>query len=100
MGDADLPWAAATDVPRTRPGGGRGVWEHGEAGKWIAFPEDSSHATGTAVDIGRTDAAYWFSWRSPEFGLRQTYADEIWHHGLAVEPGGTCLGPLADAPTD
>lgn len=68
-----------------------------EAARWVASPEESSHVTGAAVDIGRTDAAYWFAQHGWRFGLCQTYANEIWHYELTVEPGGTCPAPLADA---
>lgn len=68
-----------------------------EAAKWVASPEESSHVTGAAVDIGRTDAAYWFARHGSRFGLCQTYDNEIWHYELGVEPGGTCPAPLADA---
>lgn len=68
-----------------------------EAARWVASPEDSSHVTGSAVDIGRTDAAYWFAEHGWRFGLCQTYANEIWHYELAVEPGETCPAPLEDA---
>lgn len=68
-----------------------------EAARWVASPEESSHVTGAAVDIGRTDAAYWFAQHGSRFGLCQTYDNEIWHYELTVEPGGTCPAPLADA---
>lgn len=68
-----------------------------EAARWVASPEESSHVTGSAVDIGRTDAAYWFAQHGSRFGLCQTYDNEIWHYELAVEPGGPCPAPLMDA---
>lgn len=68
-----------------------------EAAAWVALPEESSHVTGEAVDIGRTDAAYWFARHGSRFGLCQTYENEIWHYELTVEPGGTCPSPLTDA---
>ncbi len=57
-----------------------------EAARWVASPEDSSHVTGAAVDVGRTDAAYWFAQHGARFGLCQTYANEVWHYELTVEP--------------
>lgn len=68
-----------------------------EAARWVASPEESSHVTGSAVDIGRTDAAYWFARHGSRFGLCQTYDNEIWHYELTVDPGGTCPAPLTDA---
>ena len=68
-----------------------------EARKWVSTPEESSHVTGNAVDIGPTDAAYWVSRYGHEYGLCQTYSNEIWHYELAIEPGGSCPAPISDA---
>ncbi|MFE3459588.1 M15 family metallopeptidase [Nocardiopsis aegyptia] len=68
-----------------------------EAARWVATAEESSHVTGDAVDVGYTDAADWFSRFGSEFGLCQTYANELWHYELAVEPGGECPPPATDA---
>ncbi|MBR8742048.1 M15 family metallopeptidase [Nocardiopsis sp. MG754419] len=68
-----------------------------EAGRWVATPEESAHVRGEAVDVGYTDAAYWFARHGSEFGLCQTFANEIWHYELTVEPGDTCPEPVADA---
>lgn len=67
-----------------------------EALRWVALPETSAHVTGDAVDILPTDAAYWLSQHGAEFGLCQTYANEIWHYELLIDPGGTCPTPRAD----
>lgn len=64
--------------------------------RWVALPETSAHVTGDAVDILPTDAAYWLSQHGADFGLCQTYANEIWHYELAIEPGGDCPAPRAD----
>lgn len=74
--------------------------EHGsaaEAARWVAAPTESHHVSGTAVDVGPTEAAYWMSRFGSRYGLCQTYANEIWHYELATEPGGECPPPLADA---
>lgn len=68
-----------------------------EARKWVSTPEESSHVTGDAVDIGPTDAADWVSRFGNEYGLCQIYANEIWHYELTIEPGGTCPPPISDA---
>ncbi|MFD3686363.1 M15 family metallopeptidase [Nocardiopsis sp. NPDC058631] len=68
-----------------------------EAARWVATPQASSHVSGEAVDIGRTDAADWMGRYGAAHGLCQTYANEMWHFELAVEPGGTCPAPRADA---
>lgn len=71
-----------------------------EALKWVASPDQSTHVTGDGVDIGYTDADYWLLEHGSRYGLCQTYANEIWHFELAVEPGGTCPVPLEDANED
>ena len=68
-----------------------------EARAYVATPETSSHVTGTALDIGQTDADYWLIQHGSEFGVCQTYANEIWHFELAVAPGGECPAPRPDA---
>ena len=66
------------------------------ARQWVLGPDESAHVTGDAVDIGPTDAMYWLSWHGADHGLCQTYANEIWHFELAVEPGGECPASAAD----
>lgn len=76
------------------------IEEHGsreEALRWVSTPDESAHVTGDAVDVGPTDAAYWMSRYGSEYGLCQTFANEIWHYELTVEPGGTCPPPRSDS---
>src|SRR5690606_19752374 len=68
-----------------------------EARKWVNTPDRSSHVTGEAIDIGYEDADFWLIEHGYRYGLCQTYANEIWHFELAVEPGETCPAPLDDA---
>lgn len=70
-----------------------------EARKWVNTPEKSTHVSGDAVDVGFTDADYWLIEHGYEYGLCQTYANEIWHFELMVEPGGRCPDPITDAST-
>jgi hypothetical protein len=70
-----------------------------EARKWVNTPEKSTHVSGDAVDVGFTDADYWLIQHGYEYGLCQTYANEIWHFELTVEPGESCPAPIADAST-
>lgn len=67
-----------------------------EASRWVATPATSAHVTGDAVDVGPTDAAYWFSRYGAEFGLCQVFANEIWHYKLRDTSDGTCPPPLTD----
>lgn len=68
-----------------------------EARKWVAAPDESSHVSGDAVDIGDTDADYWLIEHGSEYGLCQTYENEVWHFELAIEPGGSCPPSVRDA---
>lgn len=68
-----------------------------EAEKWVKRPGESSHASGGAVDIGPTDGYSWLSRWGADYGLCQTYANEMWHFELAVAPGGVCPQALSDA---
>lgn len=70
-----------------------------EALKRVATPDSSHHVTGDAVDVGPTDAADWLSKHGAEYGLCQTYANEMWHYELRVEPAHDCPAPLPDAST-
>ena len=71
-----------------------------EARRWVNTPERSTHVTGDAVDIGPTDASSWLSQHGSDYGLCQTYANEMWHFELAVAPGETCPSQIADPATD
>lgn len=64
---------------------------------YVASPDGSAHTRGAAVDIGATDADYWLIQYGADFGLCQTYANEIWHFELATSPGGECPEQLPDA---
>ncbi|MET1018829.1 MAG: M15 family metallopeptidase, partial [Microterricola sp.] len=68
-----------------------------EARKWVKTPEESTHVKGLAVDIGPTDADSWLSQHGSDYGLCQTYGNEMWHFELAVRPGEMCPAPLSDA---
>jgi len=67
------------------------------ARQYVLGPEKSKHVTGHAVDIGRTDANSWLSQHGADYGLCQTYANEMWHFELATSPGGECPAQLSDA---
>ncbi|MFK4729450.1 M15 family metallopeptidase [Agromyces mediolanus] len=76
------------------------VLEYGsleEARRFVSTPEGSNHVTGRAIDIGPTDADSWLSQHGSDYGLCQTYANEMWHFELSTEPGGECPQMLPDA---
>lgn len=68
-----------------------------EALRFVALPDESRHVTGDAVDIGPTDAVYWFAQHGPDFGLCQTFANEVWHYELLADPYGNCPEMRADS---
>lgn len=68
-----------------------------QARRWVSTPEQSTHVTGKAVDIGPTAAALWLRQHGNRYGLCQIYGNEMWHYELATEPGGICPRPIADA---
>jgi len=70
-----------------------------EARRWVHTPNASKHVTGRAVDVGPTDAADWMSRHGNDYGLCQTYANEMWHFEMATTPGDTCPAALDD-PSD
>jgi hypothetical protein len=67
------------------------------ARRYVNTPEQSHHVTGDAVDIGPTDADSWLSQHGTDYGLCQTYANEMWHFELATTPGGVCPEMRTDA---
>jgi D-alanyl-D-alanine carboxypeptidase len=76
------------------------VQEYGSeeaAGEFVLSPEKSQHVTGNAVDIGYTDADSWLSQHGSDYGLCQTYSNEMWHFELATSPGGECPPQLSNA---
>ncbi|WP_221177311.1 M15 family metallopeptidase [Nocardioides marmoriginsengisoli] len=68
-----------------------------EARRYVSTPDKSAHVTGDAVDIGPTEADSWLAQHGSDYGLCQSFANEIWHFELAVEPGGTCPAPIPDS---
>ncbi|MET9662591.1 M15 family metallopeptidase [Streptomyces sp. NPDC006510] len=68
-----------------------------KARQFVNTPEKSTHVSGTAVDIGPTDADDWLIRNGSDYGLCQVYDNEMWHFELLTGPGGTCPAPLSDA---
>lgn len=56
-----------------------------EAARWVATPENSSHVTGDAIDLGPLSAQDWLAQHGAAYGLCQTYANERWHYELRAE---------------
>jgi LAS superfamily LD-carboxypeptidase LdcB len=53
-------------------------------------PETSAHVQGLAIDVGATQGAYWLAEHGLEFGLCQTYANEVWHFEKLPDGADTC----------
>ena len=68
-----------------------------EARRYVSTPDVSAHVTGDAVDIGPTEADDWLNQHGADYGLCQTFANEIWHFELATTPGGECPAMLPDS---
>ncbi|GIG37775.1 D-alanyl-D-alanine carboxypeptidase family protein [Cellulomonas pakistanensis] len=68
------------------------VAEHGvpEAYRWVLPAETSAHVQGLAIDVGATQGAYWLAERAVEFGLCQTYANEVWHFEKLPDGAAEC----------
>ena len=71
-----------------------------DARRFVRGPETSSHVTGRAVDVLPTRADDWLIQHGSDYGLCQSYSNEMWHFELTVTPGGTCPAPAADAEAD
>ncbi|OYD61044.1 M15 family metallopeptidase [Rhodococcus sp. OK302] len=67
-----------------------------EAARWVHPPNLSKHVSGRAVDIGPTNADDWLIQHGSDYGLCQTYANEMWHFELATHPGGDCPPQLSN----
>jgi hypothetical protein len=67
------------------------------ARQYVNTPQDSTHVTGRAVDVGPTDADSWLAQHGNAYGLCQIYANEIWHFERITTPGGACPATIANA---
>jgi zinc D-Ala-D-Ala carboxypeptidase len=70
-----------------------------EAARWVATPDTSLHVSGDAVDIGSSDATAWLSEHGAEYGLCQTYGNELWHYELRPEAIDHGCPPMYADPT-
>ncbi|ANY09717.1 hypothetical protein AFB00_01915 [Pseudonocardia sp. HH130630-07] len=71
------------------------------AAQRVATADTSLHVAGDAVDIGRTDAAYWLADHGDAYGLCQVYLNEPWHYELRPDAvAGGCPSPYADPSAD
>ncbi|GAB0107144.1 M15 family metallopeptidase [Nocardia sp. JMUB6875] len=81
------------------------LWEDGlqtygspeAARRWVLPPNESTHVTGQAIDVGPREGAQWLEDNGSHWGLCRMYDNEWWHFELATYPDGPCPARLPDA---
>ncbi|MFC9994865.1 M15 family metallopeptidase [Nocardia sp. NPDC127526] len=81
------------------------LWEDGiarygspeAARQWVLPPEESTHVSGEAIDVGPREGAQWLEDNGYRWGLCRTYDNEWWHFELDTVPGVACPARLPDA---
>ena len=61
-----------------------------DAARWVAVPGRSTHESGNAVDVGRSEATAWLAEHGARYGLCKIYGNEPWHYEL--RPGAMDRG--------
>ncbi|CAM4266693.1 M15 family metallopeptidase [Nocardia ninae] len=69
------------------------------ARRWVLPPEESTHVSGHAVDVGPLAGAQWLEANGNHWGLCRMYDNEWWHFELATTPGRPCPPMRPDAST-
>lgn len=67
------------------------------ARRWVLPPDDSTHVTGRAIDVGPRAGAAWLQTNGVRWGLCRTFDNEWWHFELVAVPGTRCPRPAPDA---
>ncbi|MEU2037370.1 M15 family metallopeptidase [Nocardia niwae] len=80
------------------------LWEDGvatygpdDARRWVLPPEESTHVSGDAIDVGPQQGARWLEANGNRWGLCRTFENEWWHFELATVPGTDCPPMMPDA---
>nr|WP_083887589.1 M15 family metallopeptidase [Nocardia asiatica] len=80
------------------------LWEDGvatygpdDARRWVLPPEESTHVSGQAIDVGPQQGARWLEANGHRWGLCRTFENEWWHFELATAPGVECPPMRPDA---
>ncbi|MFD4461804.1 M15 family metallopeptidase [Nocardia sp. NPDC058480] len=68
-----------------------------EARRWVLPPEESTHVSGHAVDVGPQVGAQWLEENGNRWGLCRTFDNEWWHFELVTAPGTPCPPRVPDA---
>ncbi|MFI6865421.1 M15 family metallopeptidase [Nocardia sp. NPDC050406] len=87
------------------PGEQQAMWEDGiatygspdAARRWVLPPEESTHVSGQAIDVGPQAGAAWLEANGNRWGLCRIYDNEWWHFEIATLPGAPCPPRLPDA---
>lgn len=81
------------------------MWEEGlrtyggpeEARRWVLPPDESTHVTGRAIDVGPREGAQWLEANGHRWGLCRVFDNEWWHFELVTVPGAPCPPRVPDA---
>ncbi|WP_083885151.1 M15 family metallopeptidase [Nocardia thailandica] len=68
-----------------------------EARRWVLPPQESTHVSGHAVDVGPQVGAAWLEANGNRWGLCRTFDNEWWHFELVTTPGTPCPPRVPDA---
>ncbi|WP_084759551.1 M15 family metallopeptidase [Nocardia mangyaensis] len=68
-----------------------------EARRWVLPPEESTHVSGHAIDVGPQVGAQWLENNGYRWGLCRTFDNEWWHFELVTAPGAPCPPRAPDA---
>lgn len=87
------------------PGEQEALWEDGlqtygspeAARRWVLPPNESTHVSGQAIDVGPIEGAQWLEANGSHWGLCRMYDNEWWHFELATTPNTPCPARLPDA---
>lgn len=83
----------------------RALWEEGlvtygspdVARRWVLPPQESTHVTGDAIDVGPRAGAQWLQDNGNRWGLCRTFDNEYWHFEVETVPGTACPPRWPDA---
>ncbi|MGV9709961.1 M15 family metallopeptidase [Gordonia sp. NPDC003424] len=62
----------------------------GVARRWVLPPNESTHVSGHAIDVGPRSGALWLERNGFRWGLCRTFANEWWHFEVVTVPGTPC----------
>lgn len=78
----------------------QGLRDYGSAARarrWVLPPDESTHVTGEAIDVGPRAGAAWLQKHGIRWGLCRTFDNEWWHFEQVAVPGTHCPRRLPDA---